>query len=287
MHPTILAFGTPILMMSQQPTIGFIGAGNMATAIIQGMISGGHFAPSQIAVSNRTAGKLAPLAEGGCVTTTDNRQVASISGVLFIAVKPHLYKTVLDEIKDHLHPDTVVVSMAAGLTTQWLATHLHPDTSIVRIMPNTPAAVRTGMTAIAPNDSVTKAQLQQVIDIMDTVGHTSFVEERLLDAFTGVAGSSPAYIYVLIDALADAGVLHGLTKDDAIHFAAQAVKGAAEMVLSTTDHPVKLKDNVCSPGGATVAAIASLEQNGLRHGIIQAASAAIVRSQEIGKQMGV
>jgi len=266
-----------------EPLIGFIGMGNMASAIIQGMLASQAFLPAQIMISNPTTTKLTPATNWGCVTTTDNRQVASACQVLLIAVKPNLYAKVLQDIKTLLTPDTVVVSMAAGLSLQWLASHLNPDTPVIRTMPNTPATVQSSMTALVASPQVSGQQLQQVRAIFNTIGNTTLINESLMDAFTGVAGCSPAYAYLFIDALADAGVHHGLTKTEAIQYAAQALKGAAEMVLTTDSHPVQLKDQVCSPGGATVAAVASLEAHGFRHAVIQATTAAVARAQEMGK----
>jgi len=286
-------------------TLGFIGAGNMAAAIIGGVINsagagvgGGaaagekdaiaeDFAKSaaaRIIVSDYSAERLAFFAEKyGVVTESENTEVARRAGLLFLAVKPDAYENVISEIRDCVASDTVVVILAAGLSIADVRKMFGgAGVKLVKVMPNTPAMVNQGMTALCAGENVTSDEFEAVAEIFRAIGEVEELPEARFDAFTAVAGSSPAYVYTFIEALADAGVKHGLTRAQAVKAAAQATLGAAAMVLENGAHTGVLRDAVCSPGGTTIAAVAALEREGFRHAVISAADACVVRYNGLG-----
>lgn len=262
--------------------LGFIGAGNMANAIIGGVVSKKKFLGENIFVSNRSKEKLEKLTIDYKINPADNIEVAKIADVIFLCVKPAMYDMVIAQIKDVVTADKIIVAIAAGKTLEYLHEAFGGVPKIMRAMPNTPSFVGKGMTAVCPAQNVTKEDANLVLDIFNSIGQTEFLPEALFDAFTGVAGSSPAYVFMFIEAMADAGVAYGLPRDAAIRFSAQAVLGAAQMVLSTNIHPGALKDAVCSPGGTTIAAVAKLEQEGLRNAVIQGVTACVEKSIQMG-----
>ena len=197
-------------------------------------------------------------------TSNSNVLTASMADFLVLSVKPHLYKIVIDEIKDYLKPETVVITIAAGITLEKLKNMFGKNIKTVRTMPNTPAMAGEGMTAVIPNEFVTENELKEVMEILNSFGKAEIIEEKLIDAVIAVSGSSPAYVYMMIEAMGDAAVAGGMARDKAYKFAAQAVLGSAKMVLETGIHPGELKDMVCSPGGTTIEAVAALEENGFR-----------------------
>ena len=259
--------------------LGFIGAGNMGAAIIGGVVKAGVAEASDITASDLDKGLLQKMADThGIHITSTNIDVAQSADLLFICVKPHIYEIVIREIKDFLKPDAVVVAIAAGITLDWLTAKLAPFNKIVRVMPNTPALVNCGMTAICPGESLKDEDTQTVLKIFNSCGKAEILPERLFDAFTGVAGSAPAYVFMFIEAMADAGVKYGLPRAQAISFSAQTVLGAAQMVLQTKEHPAVLKDAVCSPGGTTIEAVCELEKQGFGNAVISAISACVEKS---------
>lgn len=251
-------------------SIGFIGGGNMGSAMIGGILSAGLVSKDQI-----LAADLSPAArEGlsgkfGIRTTGDNREAAG-SDILFLAVKPQFLYAVIDEIKSTVTKDTLIVSIVAGQSLEKLEKAFGKALRIIRVMPNTPALVGEAMSALSPNASATEEDVAAVNEILCCFGKSEVVPERLMDAVTGVSGSSPAYVYLFIEAMADAAVAEGMPRNQAYKFAAQAVYGSAKMVLETGQHPGALKDAVCSPGGTTIEAVASLEADGFR-GIVMKA----------------
>lgn len=264
------------------PSIGVCGTGNMGKAIIKGLVASGLIAPQHIYAYNIHKEKAQKIADETGVTVVDSAaELAKVSQALIMAVKPNIMPTSLDEIQDHIGADTVVISIAAGLTIARLAEHLPDDTKIVRIMPNTPSMVSEGMASVTVNDKVTLAETDDVVAIFNSFGKAVVVEERLIDAVCGLSGSGPAYVYMFIEALADGAVQEGLPRPMAYTFAAQTVLGAAKMVLETGEHPGKLKDDVCSPGGTTIEAVRVLEEKGFR----AAASAAVIASAENNKAL--
>jgi len=266
----------------EKKTAGCIGTGVMGSALMNAVakVAGGAHVLVRDADPARTAEF---CRSSGCVAAETNREVASSVRFLFLAVKPQYLKPVLEELTPALDPSTVVVSMAAGIKIEALRLMLGGHAKIVRIMPNTPAAVGSGMIAIAPDATVSAEETEELRGLLAAAGLTELTGEPLMDAVTAVSGSGPAYVYLFTEALADAGVRMGMPRAQAIRYAAQTLKGAAEMVLETGQHPGSLKDSVCSPGGTTIAAVAKLEEKGFRHAVIEGAMAAWERSRELGK----
>ena len=259
--------------------MGFIGCGNMASAMISGIVSAGALKPEEIVASNHTAPKLEKIREQcGIETTEDNHAVASGSEILVLAVKPQFYGEVIEEISDDVPDASVVVSLAPGKTLEKLQEMFGRDLKLIRTMPNTPALVKEGMTALCPGKLVTEEELGRVRRLFDAFGKTEVVAETMMDAVVAVSGSSPAYVFLLIEAMADAAVMGGLPRDKAYAFAAQSVFGSAKMMLETGKHPGELKDMVCSPAGTTIEAVAALEQSGFRGDVIGAMRACMEKS---------
>lgn len=241
--------------------IGFIGCGNMARAMIAGLMNSKTSAPDRIMASNRTDCKLENVKKDFNVkTTTDNGEVAQFADILVLSVKPDKYRSVINEIKDCIKDETVIVTIAAGIKIKTVEAYFGRRVKIVRTMPNMSAVVGEAMTAICRNDLVSEKELNAVEDVFKSFGEVEMINENLFDVVTAVSGSSPALVYMFIEALADGAVLKGLSRDKAYRMASQAVLGAAKMVLATGQHPGILKDSVCSPGGTTIEAVYSLEK---------------------------
>ena len=254
--------------------IGFVGCGNMASAMISGILKKGIFTKDEIIVSNLTEeGSRRSKEKLGVVTTLDNRKVAESAGIVVLAVKPQFYEEVLEEIRDVLTPDHIVVGIAPGKTLAWLEEKCGQPLKVVRLMPNTPAQVEEGMTGVCINEKVTREDLQAICEITDICGRTEVVPERLMDAVGAVSGCSPAYVFMFIEAMADAAVSQGMPRKQAYQFAAQAVLGSAKMVLETGMHPGELKDMVCSPAGTTIEGVRTLERLGMRSAVFEALQA--------------
>lgn len=266
-------------------TIGFIGSGNMGGAIIGGVISSNLVAPTNITAADISQTALEGLKEKfGINTTTDNHQVAANSDILFLSVKPNIYPIVIKEIKESVKADTIVVAIAAGQSINTIETLFEKDIKLAKVMPNTPALVGEGMAAISPNKFLAEDELQDVLAIFNSIGKAQIVPEYLMDVVTGISGSSPAYVYMFIEAMADAAVAEGMPRAQAYEFSAQAVLGSAKMVLETKQHPGYLKDMVCSPGGTTIAAVCELENKGMRDAVISAVRTCTHKSREMGKK---
>ncbi len=260
--------------------IGFIGGGNMATAILGGLVSKGYN-PSEIFVSDKNTDLLDSLKAKYNVNVCDsNVCVAERAEILFVCVKPNIVPVVLKEIKNSISGETTVVSIAAGTSIEKLESYLTTKNKIVRVMPNTPAFVGEGMSAVCAN-ACGEDSLETVCSMLECIGKCEIVSEKLMDTVTAVSGSSPAYVFMLIEAMADGAVQGGMTRDIAYKFAAQAVLGSAKMVLETGKHPGELKDMVCSPGGTTIEAVAVLEKNGFRNSIINAMEACRKKSEQM------
>lgn len=260
---------------------GFIGNGNMGGAILGGILKNGLAMPSEIIVSDINADGLAKTASStGAHTTTDNREAAR-ADVLFLAVKPNVVYRVIDEIKDTVTENTLIISIVAGQSIEKLSAAFGTKIKLVRVMPNTPALVGEGMSGIAPNENVTETECRRVLEIFNSLGRGELVEEYMMDAVTAVSGSSPAYVFMLIEAMADAAVQGGMPRSKAYTFAAQAVLGSAKMVLETKKHPGELKDMVCSPAGTTIDAVAVLEEDGFRSSVMKAMKACIDKSRSL------
>jgi len=262
--------------------ISFVGAGQMARALAKGFVS------AKLPAANIAAFDAVPEAikqfqaeVPGAVAVKSNLELAQRGGVLFLAVKPQSMNGVMGELAGKILRETLVVSIAAGVTLAKLCAGLKTD-RVIRVMPNTPALVGKGASAFALGAGATSDDSKLVSELLSAVGLARQVDEKLLDAVTGLSGSGPAFVYIMIEALSDGGVRMGLPRDLALALAAQTVLGSAEMVLSTGEHPAVLKDRVASPGGTTIAGMKALEEHGLRAALIAAVEAATKRSQELG-----
>jgi pyrroline-5-carboxylate reductase len=265
-------------------SIGFLGGGNMAEALIRGLVGKAQVAPEQVWASGPRSERMAELAERYRIrTTTDNRELAGAVEILVLAVKPQILDRVLLEVAGHIAPGTLVISLAAGISTAAIERRLAQTARVIRSMPNTPALVGAGATAIARGSHAGDDDLALAKLMFDSVGITVVLEEGQLDAVTGLSGSGPAYIFLILEAMADAGVKVGLSRRTAQRLAAQTVMGSAKMLLDTDGHPGQLKDMVTSPGGTAIAGLHTLEQGGLRTTLINAVEAATVRARELGK----
>lgn len=253
--------------------IGFIGTGNMAGAIMSGLINKGIFRPDEIIGSDISEqGRQNAKDNYGICVTADNREAASAE-VLVLSVKPQFYADTIAEIRDNMTEKQLVITIAPGKTLKWLGEQFGKEMKIIRTMPNTPAMVGEGMTAACPNEFVTDEELGYALKILGAFGKVEIVPERIMDAVVAVSGSSPAYVFMLIEAMADAAVMEGMPRTQAYKFAAQAVYGSAKMVLETGKHPGELKDMVCSPAGTTIGAVRILEEKGFRSAVIEAMKA--------------
>ncbi|WP_074625384.1 pyrroline-5-carboxylate reductase [Bacillus cereus] len=265
--------------------IGFIGCGNMGMAMIGGMINKNIVSSNQIICSDLNTANLKNASEKyGLTTTTNNNEVANSADILILSIKPDLYSSVINQIKDQIKNDVIVVTIAAGKSIKSTENEFGRKVKVVRVMPNTPALVGEGMSALCFNEMVTEKDIKEVLNIFNSFGQTEIVSEKLMDVVTSVSGSSPAYVYMIIEAMADAAVLDGMPRNQAYKFAAQAVLGSAKMVLETGIHPGELKDMVCSPGGTTIEAVATLEEKGLRTAIISAMQRCTQKSVELSGQ---
>lgn len=251
--------------------IGFIGCGNMAGAMIRGMVKSGVCPPERIIASNRSEEKLWQIkSDCGVAVTGKNAAAAQDAEFVVLAVKPVYYPAVIGEIRPVLTEEQVVVSLAPGFTLEKLHALLGDKCRIVRAMPNTPALVGAGMTALSPDDGVLPQQVETLTALFSGFGKAELVEERLMDAVVAVSGSSPAYAFLFLEAMADAAVLLGMPRAQAYRFAAQSLLGSAKMLLESGKHPGELKDMVSSPGGTTIEAVRVLEQRGFRGAVIDA-----------------
>lgn len=271
--------------MAEHYRIGFLGCGNMGTAILGGILNAGLADRDEVIASVHTEASVQRLkaAYPGMTVVTDNREAAKADTV-FLAVKPDQAENVLNEVRDVIQPETILISVVAKKTISDLenaltALPLIGKLQLVRCMPNTPARVGEGMTAVTPAKTLTEQNLQYVLRLLGSFGKAEVVPESLMDCVTGVSGSAPAFIYILIEAMADAAVLEGMKRPQAYEFAAQTVLGSAKMVLKTGLHPAELKDQVCSPAGTTIAGVEKLEENGFRNAVIQAVKAAVEKSR--------
>lgn len=254
--------------------LGFIGTGNMAGAIMGGIIKKGIVSPDNIIGSDlMEAGRNKVKEMYGICVTSDNKEVVKEADIIFLSVKPQYYAEVIDEIKSVVTMEQIIVTIAPGKTLVWLEEQFGKPVKLIRTMPNTPAQVGEGMTAACPNTYVTEDEKETVLSILEAFGKVEIVPERLMDVVVSTSGSSPAYVFMMIEAMADAAVLDGMPRAQAYKFAAQAVYGSAKMVLETGKHPGELKDMVCSPGGTTIEAVRVLEEKGFRSALIEAMKA--------------
>lgn len=266
--------------------IGFLGGGNMAGALIRGLLHSATVKADQIRASDLKDERLAELrATFGIETTDDNDALVRWSDVIVISVKPQIVDRVLGAIGSGMSSGDLVISIAAGVPIDAIEARLPAGSRVVRAMPNTAAIALAGATAIAPGTHATREDVAVARALFEAVGRCVTLDETLLDAVTGLSGSGPAYVMVIIEALADGGVKVGLGRDTALLLAAQTVYGAAKLQLETGEHPGRLKDMVTSPGGTAIAGLHTLESGGLRRTLIDAVEAAANRSAELGTQM--
>ena len=266
-------------------TIGMIGTGNMGSAILRGIVEADYVKPGQIIAYDTSSRRMKELVEDipGVLTASNCLEVADKADMIILAVKPIYVKEVIDEIRPALN-GKAVLSIAAGWTVSMLEDALYgTNASYLRVMPNTPALVGEGMTAICDNTTFSQEDFNYAKGIFDSVGKTKVLPERLFDGVVAVSGSSPAYVYMLIEAMADAAVKEGIPRAYAYEMAAQSVLGSALMVLSSGTHPAALKDAVCSPGGTTIEAVEELERHGFRAAVMDAMEACARKSREMSR----
>ncbi|MDO5292470.1 MAG: pyrroline-5-carboxylate reductase [bacterium] len=250
--------------------LGFIGCGNMATAIINGIVTNQIVKAEEIIVSDKSGSAAKRVEKYGITAITDNRELVRQSDIIVFAVKPQYIGEVMADIKDLITADKLCISIVAGKTIEWFHEHLTKEIKLVRTMPNTPALVGAGMTGVCANENVTKEDMDEALRILKGFGKAEVVPENLMDVVVSVSGSAPAYVFMFIEAMADAAVADGMPRAQAYEFAAQAVMGSAKLMMETGKHPGELKDMVCSPGGTTIEAVRVLEQKGFRSAVIEA-----------------
>ncbi|HHU63546.1 MAG TPA: pyrroline-5-carboxylate reductase [Clostridiales bacterium] len=263
--------------------LGFIGCGNMATAIIKGLIAQSVIPRDDIRVFDIDPKKTKKIAEYGVTISGDLFKLLDDTNIIMLCVKSNSCEEVLNGIKDYMDENKVLVSIVAGISIEYLASFFKGNVKIVRTMPNTPALIGCGMTGVSFNEHVSDEEKKTVKQIFSSIGRVEVIDEELMDVVTAVSGSSPAYTYMYIEALADGAVLGGMPRDKAYIFAAQAVIGAAKMVLELKEHPGKLKDMVCSPAGTTIEAVKTLEEGGFRSTIINAVKNCYEKSKRMGE----
>jgi pyrroline-5-carboxylate reductase len=270
--------------MAAKLTIGFLGGGKMATALAKGIVKAGLVKAAQIRASDPSPDARAAFAEEtDAQTSAVNLEIVRFAQVLVLAVKPGNVASLLEEIRPEFAPGHLLISIAAGVTIAKLEGGLEPDSRVVRVMPNTPALVGASASAYALGKSATTQDAALTEKLFSAVGIVFQLKENLLDAVTGLSGSGPAYVYLMIEALSDGGVASGLPRDVATKLAAQTVFGSAKMVLETGQHPAALKDMVTSPGGTTVEGLHELEKGKLRGVLMSAVRAATEKSRKLGQ----
>ena len=273
--------------MLNDKKIAILGVGNMGEALVSGLIGSKSSAPENIICTDVRQSKLDEIKSNYNVRTTGNNLQAVTEGnIVIYAVKPQILATVLIETAPKLDTSKLIISIAAGVPLAAMETCVQKDLRLIRVMPNIAAAVREAATAIAAGAHATQEDIKLAIEIFSSIGKCIFLKENeLMDATTGLSGSGPAYIFLIVDALADAGVKVGLSRQDSLFLAAQTVLGAAKLLMETQEHPGQLKDRVTSPGGTAIAGLATLESGGLRTTLIDAVEAATNRSRELGAMM--
>ena len=273
--------------MLQEKKIGFIGGGNMGEALISGLVLSKAAKPENIICSDISEDLLEEIKNKYNIsTTTDNIEVAKKSDIIVYATKPQILGSVLKETASVLDRSKLIISIAAGVPLAAIAAGLHKNLRLIRVMPNICAFVKESATAIAAGEFASDDDVAVARAIFDSVGETVFIQENILmDAFTGLSGSGPAYIFIIVEAMADAGVKMGLSRKDSLFLSTQTVLGAAKLLLESKEHPGQLKDRVASPGGTAIAGIHTLEQGGLRTTMINAIESATKRSKELGDMM--
>ena len=264
--------------------VGFIGAGNMGEVLIRGLIQSGKVQKSDIIASDASQDRLNYISNTyGIRTTLSNVKVVESASIIMIAVKPQNIDDLLDELSHSSHEGHLFISIAAGITTDKLAAKMHHKSGIIRVMPNAPASVLAGIAALYPGRNISPEDLQRAVSIFECVGKAVVIKnEALMDVVTGLSGSGPAFVFLMIESLSDAGVQLGISRRESSILAAQTVYGAAKMLIETGRHPSELKDVVATPGGTTFAGLKMLEKGNFRSTVMDAVEAATARSRELG-----
>jgi pyrroline-5-carboxylate reductase len=273
--------------MLRNKKICILGTGNMGEALVSGLIGSASSKPENIICTDVRETKLKAIKEKyGIQTKTDNPEAVADSDIVIYAVKPQIMAAVLTETAQKLDMSKLIISIAAGVPMEAIESCLNKKLRLIRVMPNIAAAVKEAATAIAAGKNATEEDIKQTMTIFNSIGKTVFIPENyLMDAITGLSGSGPAYIFLIVEALADAGVKVGLSRQEALFLSAQTILGAAKMLIETQEHPGQLRDRVTSPGGTAIAGLATLEQGGLRTTLINAVEVATNRSRELGEMM--
>ena len=273
--------------MLKNKKISIIGTGNMGEALLSGLISSESSYPKNIICTDIRENRLTSIQEKyGVATTTDNIKAIEPSEIIIYAVKPQIIASVLKETASCLDMSKLVISIAAGVPLAAIESCLNKKLRLIRVMPNIAAFVKESASVVAAGGKATEEDIKLSLAIFDSMGKSIFLKENILmDAITGLSGSGPAYIFLIVEALADAGVKVGLSREDALFLSSQTVLGAAKLLLETKEHPGRLKDMVTSPGGTAIAGIHTLEKGGLRTTLINAVEVATKRSKELGEIM--
>ena len=261
--------------------VGFIGLGNMGSAMIGGMIANKVVNAEDIIGADASMERTDEIVRKFGITPAGSNNGAARADILITSVKPQVYESVIEDIRDSIGENTVIISIAPGKTLSWLREKYGKPVKLVRCMPNTPALVGEGCTGVCRNELVSDEEFERVLTILNSFGKAYEVLESQMDAVVAVSGSSPAYVFMLIEAMADGAVAEGLPRKTAYEMAAQAVLGSAKMVLDTKKHPGELKDMVCSPGGTTIDAVAVLEGMNFRSAVIEAERACADKSRSM------
>lgn len=265
--------------------LGFIGTGAMGSTMIKAVISDGAVSRTEILASDFDSAKLLALsAETGIEAVDNNTRVVDTADIIILAVKPNMVEHVLKECKSHFDDKKILVSFAVGVPVKFYRSILGEDAKIIRTMPNTPMLVGEGMTLLSYDKNISDEEIAMVRRLFNCAGKTEILDERLMNQVTALTGSSPAYVFIFIEAMADAAVLSGIPRSLAYKMAAQTVLGSARLVLETGKHPAELKDQVCSPGGTTIEAVASLEKNGFRYAVMDAMKECSIKAGQIGEK---
>lgn len=263
--------------------LGFIGCGNMGKAMVSGALKNNYVKSSEIIFTDKNRSEEIKK-ELGIENAKNNTELAKESKIIVLAVKPNVYLEVIEEIREHVNSDSIIMPITPSFTISEIQKYFGREVKVARIMPNTPAMVNAGITGACFSDNIGTEDREEVIDFLNSFGETVLIDEKLMGGLSAISGSGPAYIYMLIEAMADAGVKEGITRADSYKLAAKTVEGAAKMVLETGEHPGKLKDDVCSPGGSTIAGVIELENNGFRSSIIKGIGETVKRFDEMNEK---
>lgn len=262
--------------------IGFIGTGNMGSSIIKGILSSKFEKSENINIFDLDKEKVNNLVkEYGVNAVNSEKELAENCNIIILSVKPHIIPTVLKNLSGNVKKDTIILTIAAGISISVIENALGEDKKVVRTMPNTPAQVLSGMTAVTFNKNIENSEKEIIFKLLNSFGKSVEIEEKLMHAYTGISGSLPAYVYMFMEALADGGVLCGMSRNKAYEIVAQTVAGSAKMLLETGKHPGQLKDEVCSPAGTTIEAVRVLENGNFRGNVIEAVAACTEKSKEM------